>query len=126
MFPQPLLCYGMRPLRPPSIFGEGIFCLAWIMGGTVASGRNPGLGEKSKQREIQGSSRTIFGRATVHVLDPRSGLKIGDFHDRPALPRKTSPAETGERGILSVSRRAGRGKHRPPGGVMIWLTEKNS
>src|SRR5206468_2095815 len=48
---QPLLRPESRSLRPPP-FWRGIFCLAWIMGATAASGRNPGLSEKSKQREI--------------------------------------------------------------------------
>jgi hypothetical protein len=34
-------------LDPPSLFEEGIFCLAWIMGTKAYSGRSTGISEKS-------------------------------------------------------------------------------
>jgi hypothetical protein len=47
VLPRLLLFMSRDRLDPPSLFGEGIFCLAWIMGTTADSGRNPGLSEKS-------------------------------------------------------------------------------
>ena len=49
--------------------------------------------------------------------ESRSWLKMGEFHQWAGPRRKTGLAWTGERGILSVSRRAERGKTDHPRGV---------
>jgi hypothetical protein len=50
---QPLLRREWQSLRPPlPLFGEGIFCLAMITGESRDSGRDTGLDEVSRQREI--------------------------------------------------------------------------
>lgn len=79
---QPLLRRGdaiaKTPLPP---FPEKIFCLAVFPSETGDSGRNQGLDEKSKKREIIDDSRTILGRESGHVPDSRSGRIMGDSHN---------------------------------------------
>src|SRR5207245_4516496 len=61
---------------PP--FGEGICCLAGLLGETGDSGPNPGLDGRAESREIIAGSRTNYGRNFSHVSESRSGLKTGD------------------------------------------------
>jgi hypothetical protein len=70
---------GVLAKTPLPLFLEKISCLPLIPGESGSSGRNPGLDEKSKKREIMGDSRTNDERELSHDLESRSGLKIGDY-----------------------------------------------
>lgn len=72
---------------------------------------------------IRGRSLGPFGTG---ITDSRSGLIIGDFHERFGPRRKTGDAETDERGILRVSRRRGARKTNRRGGGHDLVNRKNS
>jgi len=66
------------------------------MGETGDSGRSPGLEQMSKKREIKDHSRTNYERELSHVLDSRSGLKMGEFSSLELAAKESSANSNGK------------------------------
>ena len=78
-FPPSTLASRDALCKTPPPFLEKISFLAWILGESRDSKRNPCFDRRAKRAEIIGHSRTNSGRESRHIPDSRSGLKIGDY-----------------------------------------------